>query len=246
MGPDWNRHETAVKKRFRKLVRRQERLAARGRRKDRQEVLGERIRRLKIIISTLDFLKQDSPYCYVIRRIPSDQGAGATVYEPRDRAIAFGIQDSGNNTYSFVHEVTHGLQFARGEIVFDMISGYSVGDDIGDELEAYKNQFAYDDGSVSGIRSFGQMDSAWLRSLKNRDGVFLYSPDSTGKYNVIGLETVTVDSDTNTLRKAYPAIKAWKYFLYPLRDSTRFIFREKKDVYSIVGSRMHEARSTER
>jgi hypothetical protein len=119
----------------------------------------------------------------------------------------------------------------QGEMVFDRFSGSGVGDDIDDELEAYRNQFAYDTGSISGIHSFAEIDSAWLRGLKDRDGVFLYSPEANRRYNVIGLKTVTVDSDTAALKEAYPKIPVWENYLYPLKDKYHFIFRERKILF---------------
>jgi hypothetical protein len=224
---EWKRHESDIIGRYLQLVQLQKQLAAEGKREDQQAVLNERIRRLKTIVATLDLLRyDDSPYYYIIRKVPSTQGVGETVYDPCSQEVAFGIQDSDDGTYSLVHEVTHGLQFTRGEMVFDRCSGLSVGDDIGDELEAYRNQFAYDTASVSGIHTFAEIDSTWLRSLRDRDGVYLYSPYITGKYNVIGLRTVTVDSDTVALREAYPAIKAWGYYPFPLKDASHFIFRD--------------------
>jgi len=206
-------------------------LQASGKQHDQQTVLQERIRRLKIVLSTLNSLRYDSPYYYTIRKVPSMQGTGETVYDPYSREIAFGIQDGSDNTYSFVHEITHGLQFMEGEMVFDRSSGSGVGDDIGDELEAYKNQFAYDTGSISGVHSFAEIDSTWLRSLKDRDSVFLYSPEINGRYNVIGMKTVTVDSDTSVLREAYPKVSAWGCYPYPLKDKNHFIFRERKILF---------------
>jgi len=222
---EWNRHESDVIDRYLQLVQQK----AEGRKEDQPEVLNERIRRLKIIVTTMNILKDDeSPYYYIIRKVPSTQGVGETVYDPYIREIVFCIQDSSYNTYSFVHEVTHGLQFTQGEMVFDKSSGYSVGDDIDDELEAYKNQFAFDTESIYGIHSFGEIDSAWLRSLKDRQGVFLYSPVISNKYNVIGLRSVTVESDTNALKEAYPAIQAWGRDPFPLQDKGHFIFRKRK------------------
>jgi len=224
----WNHQESSVIDRYLSLVQLLRQLKASGKQDDQQTVLQERIRRLKMVVATLNNLRYDSPYYYNIRKVPSSQGTGETVYDPCSREIAFGIQDSSYNTYSFVHEITHGLQFMQGEMVFDRSSGSSVGDDIGDELEAYKNQFAYDTGSISGIHSFAEIDSTWLRSLKDRGNVFLYSPEISGKYNVIGLKTVTVDSDTTALKEAYPKIQVWGNYLYPLKDKYHFFFRERR------------------
>ena len=220
---EWKRHESEVIDRYLQLVQLQEELSKEGQTED--GVLNERIRRLKVFVPGLDRLESDDSTYYIIRKVSSELGTGGTIYNPRTGEVEFGIQDGGNSTYSFVHEVTHGMQFMRGEMVFDRDSGASVGDDIGDELEAYKNQFAYDTGSVSGIHSFEAMDSVWLRGLKDREGVFIYGTEINGRYNVIGLKTVTVDSDIRTLREAYPAIKEWGTDLFPLKDKAHFIFR---------------------
>jgi hypothetical protein len=226
----WKHEASCVSDRYLSLVLLLRRLQASGKQDAQQIVLQERIRRLNMVLSIIDSLKSDSPYYYNIRRVPAVEGAGATVYDPCSREITFGIQDSSDNTYSFVHEITHGLQFMQGEMVFDRGTGAGVGDDIGDELEAYKNQFAYDIGSIPGIHSFAEIDSSWLRSLRDREGAFLYSPDINGRYNVIGLKTVTIDSDTSALKEAYPNIPAWGCYPYPLKDKYHFFFRKRKRI----------------
>src|SRR6202000_3476486 len=109
-----------------------------------------------------------------------------------------------------------------GGIVFNKKSGSGMGDDIDDELEAYKNQFSYEIATLGNFEfstqnPFDVMDSVWLLRLKDADSVLMYSSKPSGKYSVIGLRHVTADSDTNTLKEAYPSIRRWNK-PYPLKD----------------------------
>lgn len=190
-------------------------------------VMKERIRRLRAVIYSLDTLESDSQV-YVLKIASASHSTGGTIYNPSSHEVEFWINDS---TYSFVHETTHGRQYTKGEIVFNKKSGNSMGDDIDDELEAYKNQFSYEitslaDFEFSAKNPFELIDSVWLLRLKDADSVFIYSSQPSKKYNVIGLRPVTVESDSNMLKKAYPSVRSWN-LLYPLKDTCYYLFRER-------------------
>jgi hypothetical protein len=189
-------------------------------------VLKERIRRLLAVIYTLNRLESDSQ-AYVIRISSAKQSTGGMIYNSRSHEVEFWINDS---TYSFVHETTHGRQYIKGEIVFNKKSGNSMGDDIDDELEAYKNQFSYEITSLANFEfstksPFEVIDSVWLLRLKDTDSVLIYTSKPSKKYNVIGLRHVTVESDTNTLKEAYPSVRSWNKPC-PLKDTCYYLFRE--------------------
>ena len=192
----------------------------------RMIVMKERIRRLLAVIYTLDRLESDTQ-AYVVRISSAKESAGGTSYNPRSHEVEFWINDS---TYNFVHETTHGGQYIKGEIVFNKKSGNSMGDDIDDELEAYKNQFSYEIATLANFEfstksPFEVIDSVWLLRLKDADSVLMYSSQPSKKYNVIGLRHVTVESDTNTLKEAYPSVRSWNK-PYPLKDTCYYLFRE--------------------
>ena len=192
-------------------------------------VKKERIRRLKAVINNLNTLAADSAV-YVIKTLADTSKIGWTCYNKKTREIEFWIKPE--ITYSFVHETTHGIQFINGEFVFDKETGLSIGDDIDDELEAYKNQFSYQIISLpnfafSSNDQFSLIDSAWLLSLKDAKGITVYSDTPRVNYPAIGRYKVTVDSDTNALKKAYPLQKKWPDTLYPLKDRTFNLFRNR-------------------
>src|SRR5579872_3094131 len=101
----------------------------------------------------LDSLRESIQH-YGLRYI--DSSPGFMSYDIPNDIVYFNVQR--NDVANFIHETTHGDQFQRGEIVFrDTVTGDKktvvdgLGDDLDNELEAYRAQYAYDHGSVTGL-----------------------------------------------------------------------------------------------
>jgi hypothetical protein len=177
--------------------------------------LERQILLLKAVIKNLDRLEKSSQL-YGIRYIEDEDKSG-TRYDFRHRKIVFSIPPG--SVANFVHETTHGGQFEDGEIVYDKspAANFSptteedtlllgIGNDFGDEIDAYKAQFAFDPHSVSGLNDslkiygLDDINAAWLVRL-TADGKYPYALGGSAK---LALIHVTVWSDLETLKKAYP------------------------------------------
>lgn len=233
---DWNQGQGEVQAEYLDLIREISGLEAEKKTSGNDSILTrhiivkkERIRRLKAVINNLNALVADSAV-YVIKTLADTLQVGGTYYNKDTREIEFWIKPK--IPYSFVHETTHGNQFINGEFVFDKETGLSIGDDIDDEVEAYKNQFSYQITSLpnftfSSNDQFSLIDSAWLLSLKDTKGITVYSDTPKANYPAIGRYKVTVDSDITALKRAYPLQKEWPDTLYPLKDRTYYFFRNR-------------------
>ncbi|MBS1661996.1 MAG: hypothetical protein JST68_13195, partial [Bacteroidetes bacterium] len=115
--------------------------------------LTNRKYRLDTLLANLQRLeKSEIKYLVTIISKTTDSSKvidGCTCYDLLTQGIQFKIGDISN----FVHEVTHGLQLEDGKLAYDKKNGDSFGNDIEDEIEAYKMQFAYSPDSVAGLQS---------------------------------------------------------------------------------------------
>jgi hypothetical protein len=177
---------------------------------------GERKNILDSVLQNLDTL-ESSLQDYGLHQV--DSTTGFTNYDINNHIIFFNIVGP-YNTVNFVHETTHGRQFQNGGIVFrqinlaglDTLAG-GVGDDINDEIEAYRAQFAYDPSSISVLpndslqaRSLREITPRWVLGLKE-GGRRIYQPnDSFG----IARISVTIWSNRSDMMEAYPKDVYWE------------------------------------
>ena len=119
------------------------------------------------------------------------------------------INISFNGTANFVHEVAHVGQFESrwGHIAFDPNRGTTLGQDIYDEVQAYRAQYAYSLSSVTGLSSTSKISSmqqilpAWVQGL---NGGNYYIP---GNDVNTGLAPVYINSTKADLIRAYPQLR---------------------------------------
>lgn len=118
------------------------------------------------------------------------------------------INISYGNTANFVHEITHAGQFETGDIAFSSSTGKTIGQDIQDEVDGYKAQFAYDPSSVSGLsstagvaNSFGGITTKWVQGITEADGNLPYAPGGTAN---TGIAPVNINSNRDAIIRAYP------------------------------------------
>src|SRR5690606_21043910 len=104
-------------------------------------------------------------------------------------------------------ESTHAAQFESGDIAFSTTNGASILQDLGDEVAAYKAQFAYSPSSLSGKcattkeSTFGGITGAWVQGLNDASGNKLYAPG--GRANT-GITPINIHSTRADLIRAYP------------------------------------------
>jgi RHS repeat-associated protein len=157
--------------------------------------LSERVSSLNGSLSTLSTL-ESSKQVYSLSA--SSGEVGGTALDPSTG----NIQISYSGTSNFVHEATHAGQFESGDIAFDKKSGMTYGHDLGDEISAYKAQFAYDPTSISGLRStsspnsFGGINSSWVQGISTSTG--------SQPYTQHGLIPVNMSTTRDALIQAYP------------------------------------------
>ena len=88
------------------------------------------------------------------------------------------------STANFVHEVTHCVQFERGDIGFCEGKEAQAFTDVYDEIEAYTAQAAYDPTSIPDYsRRFTPLTPQWITHMRYDDGTYIYSNCSLIRYN---------------------------------------------------------------
>lgn len=114
----------------------------------------------------------------------------------------------GYNTPAlFVHESTHAGQYESGDIAFDSQTGSTYAQDTGDEIAAYKAQYAFDPASVSGIASptavtkSADITTSWLQNISDGSG---NKPYSQGGSANTGISPLNTNSSKADILKAYP------------------------------------------
>ncbi|MBL7866851.1 MAG: hypothetical protein JNM71_02405 [Flavobacterium lindanitolerans] len=164
--------------------------------------VNDRITSLTGTMNNLSTLEQSSQ-SYSLNKIAAG-ATGDTSYDPAtgDVVISFG------NTANFVHETTHAGQFESGDIAFDSTTpGVTYANDTGDEIAAYKAQYAYDPSSVSGLNStstansFSGITVNWLQNLSDSSGNKIYAPGGAANTAVYPLNTNSGRAD---ILKGYP------------------------------------------
>ena len=163
--------------------------------------LNERIGSINGSLGNLGTLEQSSQ-TYSLSKIGSGQ-TGDTSYDPAtgNVVISFG------STSNFVHEATHAGQFESGDVAFDSVSGKPYATDTGDEISAYKAQYAYDPASVSGLTSSTSVNSSsditvnWLQNLSDSSGNKIYAPGGSGN---VGVHPLNTNSSAADIKKAFP------------------------------------------
>ena len=146
---------------------------------------------------------ESSSQGYSLKVLDKTESQGETSYDTKTGFIAISFMSTAN----FVLEVTHAGQFETGDLAFSKINGMSALQDLKDEVDAYKAQFAFDPSSVSGLTStssatsFEGITSEWVQGFANATGVKIYALGSTAN---TGLHPVKINSSKAELVKAYP------------------------------------------
>jgi hypothetical protein len=161
--------------------------------------LTDRVTSLTGTLTNLTNL-ENSSQMYGLNSTPGQ--TGSTTLNTSTHTIVF----SFGNTANFVHETTHGGQFESGEIAFRS-DGRPIGEDVQNEVSAYKAQFAFDPKSVSGLtsssvaNSFGSITTTWVQGLTTSGGDRPYAQGGT--FNT-GISPVNINSTREDLIRAYP------------------------------------------
>lgn len=162
--------------------------------------MGQRIASLQGTMQNLSLL-ENSTQGYALASVTD--GEGETGYDKQTGEVVFHVA----NTANFVHETTHGGQFESGDIAFNSATGRTVLGDVNDEIAAYKAEYAYSPGDISGLtsssvaNSFQTITPQWVQELTKSDGTKPYAPG--GRANT-GISSVNIHSTRDQLIAAYP------------------------------------------
>lgn len=170
------------------------------REKARQELtlLKMRLDKLEKFIARIGIL-ENSDVEYVLK--PSLKDEGSTAWDARRKCIVLTVGSTAN----FIHELMHGWQYETGEIMFDARFPKCYLQDLEDEVEAYKAQFAYDPGSVTNLRANSiartlvSITPQWVAGLTSKEGEMTYAEH--------GKVRVNINSSKAMLMLAYPQLQ---------------------------------------
>ena len=153
--------------------------------------IGDNNERLDILNNTLQTMKimeMDQNEVYHLDKSNVEQ-----LVEGNVRREGNQIHIYYHNTPIFVHEITHAGQGYTGDLKF-LPNGLTLYQDIYDEVDAYKAQYAYQNLPLY------RVTPSMIQNI-DFNGERPYAP--TGMYN-IGIIPVNNRSDLNTKMKAYP------------------------------------------
>ncbi|QOI97310.1 MAG: hypothetical protein HRU69_07325 [Flammeovirgaceae bacterium] len=209
---EWDKQRKSVENRRDKLQKRIDKLEAKAEKKgwsaekiaSKTNNLQGRVDGLNTTIAGLDRLESSSQV-YQLQK--TNDELGGTTYDPGtgNVVISFG------STSSFVHESTHAVQFEHGDVAFSTTNGQSLGQDVYDEMDAYRAQWAYDPSSVSRLKStsvadsYGAITATWVQGITASDGS---RPYSVGGSANTGIVPVNISSTRSTLMQAYPGVRS--------------------------------------
>ncbi|WP_276485033.1 hypothetical protein [Paraflavitalea pollutisoli] len=161
-------------------------------------VLQARFDKLEKVIAQIGIL-ENSDVEYVLKGTSND--VGSTSWDVHKKCIILSVGSTAN----FIHELMHGWQYETGEIMFDARFNKCYLQDLEDEVEAYRAQYAFDPGSVtnlpaaSTLRSMRGITPVWVSGLTNKDGEKTYAEH--------GRVRVNVNSSKAMLMLAYPQLQ---------------------------------------
>ena len=108
---------------------------------------------------------------------------------------------------NFIHELTHAGQFELGELAFSKNGKTTYAQDVYDEIQAYRAQYAYSPESVRQINSTKIVEGIddiivkWLLGITDSTGRTIYGSNNETNTGII---SVNIHSPLKTLMKAYP------------------------------------------
>ena len=158
----------------------------------------ERVSRFNTILEAMDIL-EGSSQVYSLQKTLTK---GSLTLNSKNNIIIINYTSAAN----FVHEVIHGGQFERGDIAFAP-NGNTYFQDIYDEIEAYKAQYAFNPSSVSllpstsAVTGFDSINKTWIQGLKDNAGTLIYAP---GNNNNTGIISIGINATKEMLIQAYP------------------------------------------
>lgn len=193
---EWNRQKDLINRVVsslnKKINKTNEKALAKGWTKEKTEKKNsENAERLSILnntLQTMEMMELNQNEVYHLDKTNIDQQIEGNVTRIGDQ-----IHISYNSTALFVHEVTHAGQGLTGDLAF-LPNGCTLYQDIFDEVNAYKAQYAYMNYPLN------QATPLKIRNMET-EGMMPYAPEGG---NNTGIIPVNNRSDINTIMQAYP------------------------------------------
>lgn len=207
---EWNKQKGYVEKERDRLQSKADGVGAKAEKKGwSQEKLDrkmgnltERVSSLNSSLGTMSTL-ENSSQGYSLSHTTAGENGGISLNTGTNIIdVKFG------GTANFVHETTHAAQFETGDVAFSSITGMTVGQDVYDEVAAYKAQFAYDPKSVSELKStsvansFNAITPKWVQGIQEKPSG--NRPYAVGGSANTGVSPVNINSGRADLIRAYP------------------------------------------
>jgi len=128
--------------------------------------------RYNSLCNTLNSM-EDLEYSDQLYRLGSIEGSvGNVTFNDDDESLTINYC----NTANFIHEMTHCVQFERGDIGFFKGKGAQAFTDVYDEIEAYTAQAAYDPTTIPNYsKRYTPLTPQWIKHMKYSDGGYIYS-----------------------------------------------------------------------
>jgi hypothetical protein len=223
---EWSRHkELIIDKRdsLQQAITEKENRSCRNKEKAQQEInnLKARVTWLDNVIELINSLEKSDEQ-YILKT--SDKPEGSTSWDTKRKCVVLTVGSTAN----FIHEITHGGQYETGEIIFDALLEKSYLQDLHDETDAYKAQYAYDPASITGLksntvaRSMEDITPQWVANLQSKEGEKTYRDH--------GLIRVNINSSKATLLMAYPQLenqfKTWADN-YTMKEVPNVVYKQQ-------------------
>ena len=137
---------------------------------------AERYNSLCSTLNSMDDLEASDQ----LYKLASNEGSLGNVCLNDDKSLTVNYC----NTANFIHEITHCIQFERGDIGFHEGKGAQAYTDVYDEIEAYTAQAAYEPTSIPNYsRRYLPLSPQWIKNMRYSDGTYIYSNCSYTRYD---------------------------------------------------------------
>ena len=142
-------------------------------------------------------LLEESTDTYSLNKISGEEG-GISL-DGSKIVISYG------STSNFVHELTHGVQYENGDVGF--WGNKAIGQDLFDEVDAYKAQYNFDPSSVSDLNSSSYIQNendittSWVQNISMSNGTKPYSVGGSANTGIVPLNSMSTKAD---IIRAYP------------------------------------------
>ncbi|MBO7493010.1 MAG: RHS repeat-associated core domain-containing protein [Bacteroidales bacterium] len=135
--------------------------------------------RYNSLCNTLNSM-EDLEYSDQLYRLGTVEGSVGNVTLNDDESLTINYC----NTANFIHEMTHCVQFERGDIGFFKGKGAQAFTDVYDEIESYTAQAAYDPTTIPNYsKRYTPLTPQWVKHMRYSDGGYIYSNCGLIRYN---------------------------------------------------------------